>query len=59
MPVKILIRGYEMISQETCILGVFEEVSHENFKKHGNHPQWEYNTTLRKTCLLSVFELLT
>ncbi len=41
------------------VLGVFMSVlCTKNAKMHGNHTIWEYQT-LPKTCLLSVFELLT
>ncbi len=36
----------------------FEGVRNHHVKKHGLHPIWEYKT-LRKTCHLSIFELLT
>ncbi len=57
MHAKYPIWGNKTILPETCHLGVFFFL-HQNADKNGKHYTWE-NKTLSKTCLLSVFELIT
>ncbi len=40
------------------LFGVFEYVMHQSAKIHGNHPVWEYQTTLQKTYPFIVFSFL-
>ncbi len=55
--------GNETTLPETCLSSIFQRVRHQNAKKkkkkHGSHSVCEYKTTLRKTYLLRVLELLT
>ncbi len=44
---------------QKVVFWVFEHVRQQNAKKYENHPIGENKISLRKTCILRVFELLT
>ncbi len=43
---------------EICLLSAYERSRHQNAKKHGKHLTWKNKRTLPKSCLFSVFQLL-
>ncbi len=55
---KPLYTGKRNIIRKVSLECFFQDVRHQNGKKHGNLPILEYKSTLPTTCLLSVFKLL-